>query len=95
MINITPRSTGHTILREHWLHRTIGQQSSNLHHEDLQRSLKEYLAEAEAKLGEKSYTIIDHLAQELAPYKVASSIRLRRIINYTKGMLIAVNVLMS
>ena len=53
--------------------------SSNQHHKDLQKSLKEYLAEAEAKPGEKSYTVIDHLAQELIPYKATSSTRLRRI----------------
>ena len=93
-INITPRLAGHTILRVHQLHRTIGWQSSNQHHEDLQKSLKEYLAEAEAKPGKKSYTIIDHLAQEVTPYKVTSSIRLRRISDYTKGMSITVNVLM-
>ena len=94
MINITPRSTGRTILRVHRLHGTIGWQSSNQHREDLLRSLKEYLAEAEAKPDEKSYTIIAHLAQELIPYKVASSVRLRRISDYAKGMLITVNVLM-
>ena len=93
MINITPRSTGRTILRVHRLHRTISQQSSNQHHKDLQKSLKEYLAEAEAKPGKKSCTLINHLAQEFVPYKVASSVRLRRISDYAKGTLITVNVL--
>ena len=61
-----------------------------------QRSMEElrrYLAEAEAKPGEKSYTVIDHLAQELVPYKVTSSVKLRRISDYTKCTLITVNVL--
>ena len=44
--------------------------------------------------GEKSCTVINHLAQELIPYKVASSTRLKRTSNYIKGMLIIVNVLM-
>ena len=93
-INITPRSTGCIILRIHRLHRTISWQTSKQHREDLWKSLNEYLAEEEAKQGEKSYTVIDHLAQELVPYKVASSTRLRRISHYVKGMLITVNVLM-
>ena len=50
--------------------------------------------EEEAKAGEKSYMVIDHLAQELVPYKVTSSARLRRISDYIKGTLITVNVLM-
>ena len=94
MINIMLRLTGHIILRRHWLHRTIGQQTSKQHREDLWKSLNEYLAEEEVKPGEKSYTVIDHLAQELIPYKVASSARLRRISDYVKGTLITVNVLM-
>ena len=94
MINITPRLTGHIILRIHRLHRTIGWQTSKQHCEDLWKSLNEYLAEEEAKPGEKSYTVIDHLAQELVPYKVTSSARLRRISDYIKGTLITVNVLM-
>ena len=94
MISITPRSTGRTIRRIHWLHRTISWQTKQKNHEDLQKSLKEYLAEAEVKPGEKSCTVIDHLAQELIPYKVASSARSRRISDYAKGTLITVNVLM-
>ena len=94
MINITQRSTGCTVCRIHWLHRTIGQQTSQQNCKDLQKNLKEYLAEAEVKPGEKSCTVIDHLAQELVPYKVTSSARSRRISNYVKGMLITVNVLM-
>ena len=38
--------------------------------------------------------IINHLAQELVPYKVTSSTRSRRISDYAKGTLITVNVLM-
>ena len=87
-INITPRLTGCIILRIHRLHRTISWQTSKQNHKDLQKSLKEYLAEAEVKPGEKSYTFIDHLAQELIPYKVTSSARSRRISAYAKGMLI-------
>ena len=94
MINTMLRSTEHTILRRHWLHRIIGQQIIKQHPKDLQNSLKDYLAEEEAKPGEKIYMVIDHLAQELVPYKVASSARLRRISDYIKGTLITVNVLM-
>ena len=94
MTNITPRSTGRSILRVHWLHRTIGWQTSKQHHEDIQKSLKEYLVEAEDKPGKKSYMVIDHLAQELVPCKVASSTRSRRTSTYVKGTLITVNVLM-
>ena len=95
MISIMPRLTGHTIRRIHWLHRIISQQTNQLNHKDLWKSLKEYLAEAEVKSGEKSCMVINHLAQELVPYKVASSTRSRRISDYAKGMLITVNVLMS
>ena len=94
MISIMQRSTGHTIHRIHQLHRIIGQQTNQLHREDLRKSLKEYLAEAEVKPGEKSCMVIDYLAQELVPYKVASSARSGRISDYAKGMLITVNVLM-
>ena len=94
MISITPRSTGHTIHRIHRLHRTISWQTNQQNCKDLRKSLKEYLVEAEVKPGEKSYTVIDHLAQELIPYKVTSSARSRRISDYAKGMLITVNVLM-
>ena len=93
-INITPRSTGRTILKTHWLHRTIGWQTSKQHCKDLRKSLKEYLAEAQDRPGEKSYMVINHLAQKLVPYKVTSSARLRRISDYIKGTLITVNVLM-
>ena len=93
MISITPRSTGHTICRIHRLHRIISQQTNQQNCKDLQKTLKEYLAEAEVKPGEKSCTVIDHLAQELVPYKVASSTRSRRISDYAKGTLITVNVL--
>ena len=89
-----PRSTGHTICRRHQLYRTISRQTSEQNYEDLWKSLKEYLAEAEVKPGEKSYTVIDHLTQELIPYKVTSSARSRRISDYIKGTLITVNVLM-
>ena len=61
----------------------------------MEELLKEYLAEAEVKPGEKSYMVINHLAQELIPYKVASSTRSRRISDYAKGTLITVNVLMT
>ena len=91
--NITPRLTGQTSLRVHQLHRTIGRQISKKPHEDLQKSLKQYLAEAEVKPGEKSYMVIDHLAQELILCKVAFSTRSRRISIYVKGTLLTVNVL--
>ena len=91
MINTMQRLTEHTILRRHQLHRLINQQISKQHCEDLQKSLKDYLAEEEAK---PSYMVIDHLAQELDPYKVTSSARSRRISSYVRGMLITVNVLM-
>ena len=91
--NIMPRLTGWTFLRVHWLHRTIGQRTTKQPCEDLWKSLKEYLAEAEVKPGEKSYTVIDHLAQELVPCKVTSSARLRRISIYLKGTLLTVNFL--
>ena len=93
MTNITLRLTGQTFLRVHRLHRTIGWQISKKPHEDLQKSLKEYLAEAEVKPGEKRYMVIDHLAQELFPCKVTSSARSRRISIYIKGTLLTVNVL--
>ena len=93
MTNITLRLTELTSLRVHQLHRTISWQISKKPHEDLQKSSKEYLAEAEVKPGEKSYTVIDHLAQELVPCKVASSARSRRISIYVKGTLLTVNVL--
>ena len=89
-----PRSTGQTFLRVHWLHRTISWQTTKQPHEDLQKSLKEYLAEAEVKPGEKSYMVIDHLAQELIPCKVVASARSRRITIYVKGTLLTVNFLM-
>ena len=38
--------------------------------------------------------VINHLAQELVPYKVVSSARLKGISDYVKGTLITVNVLM-
>ena len=94
MISIRQRLTGCTICRIHWLHRIISRQINQLNHEDLRKSLKEYLAEAEVKPGEKSCTVINHLARELIPYKVASSTRSRRISNYAKGMLTTVDVLM-
>ena len=94
MTNITPRLTGQTFLRVHQLHRTTGWQTTKQPHEDLWKSLREYLAEAEVKPGEKSYTVIDHLAQELIPCKVTSSARSRRINIYIKGILLTVNVLM-
>ena len=87
MISIMLRLTGHIICRIHQLHRIIGWQTNQQNHEGLQKSLREYLAEAEVKAGENSCTDIDHLAQELIPYKVASSARSRRISNYTKGTL--------
>ena len=93
-ISIMLRLTGHTICRIHWLHRVIGWQTNQLNHKDLWKSLKEYLAEAEVKPGEKSCMVVNHLAQELIPYKVTSSARSRRISDYTKGTLITVNVLM-
>ena len=89
-----PRLTGHTFLRVHWLQRTSSWQTSKQYREELWKGLKEYLAEAEVKPGEKSYTVINHLAQELIPCKVASSARLRRISIYIKGTLLTVNVLM-
>ena len=73
MINILLRLTGCTIHRIHQLHRTISQQTSQENCEDLWKSLKEYLAEAEVKPGEKSCMVINHLTQELVPYKVTSS----------------------
>ena len=94
MISITRGSTRHTIHRIHQLLRIIGWQTNQPNHEDPWKSLKEYLAEAEVKPGEKSCIVIDHLAQELIPYKVTSSTRSRRISDYTKGILITVNVLM-
>ena len=93
MTNITPRLTGWTFLRVHRLHRTIGWQISKKPHKDLWKSSKEYLAEAEVKLGEKSYTVIDHLAQECIPCKVTFCTRSRRISIYIKGTLLTVNVL--
>ena len=80
-------------IRVHQLHKTIGQQISRKPCEDLRKSLKEYLAEAEVKPGEKSYMVIDHLAQELVPCKAASSARSIRISIYIKGTLLTVNVL--
>ena len=62
-------------------------------HEDLQKSSKEYLAEAEVTPGKKSYMVINHLAQELIPCKVTFSTRSRRISIYVKGTLLTVNVL--
>ena len=93
MTNTTLRLTEWTSLRTHQLHSIIGQQISKTPCEDLQKSSKGYLAEAEVKPGKKSYTIIDHLAQELIPCKVASSARSRRISIYIKGTLLTVNVL--
>ena len=93
-ISITLRSTGHIIHKIHWLLRIISWQTNQLNHEELWKSLREYLAEAEVKPGEKGCTVIDHLAQELIPYRVTSSARSRRINDYTKGTLITVNVLM-
>ena len=81
MISIMPRSTGCTIRRIHRLHRIISWQTNQLNRKDLWKSLKEYLAEAEVKPGEKSCMVIDHLAQELIPYKVTSSAKSRRINN--------------
>ena len=83
---------GVTFIRVHRLHRTISQQISKKPHKDLWKSLKEYLVEAEVKPGKKSYTVIDHLAQELVPCKFTSSARSRRISIYVKGTLLTVNV---
>ena len=94
MISITPRSTGCIIHRIDWLHRIISRQTNQQNHEGLRKSLREYSAEAEVKPGEKSCMVIDHLAQELVPYKVTSSARSRRISNYAKGTLITLNILM-
>ena len=58
------------------------------------KELKRNLAKEEARPGEKSCMVIDHLAQELIPYKVASSAQLKRTSDYAKGMLITVNTLM-
>ena len=55
MTNIMLRLTGWTFLRVHRLHRTISWQISRKPHEDLWKSLKEYLAEAEVKPGDKSH----------------------------------------
>ena len=93
-ISIMPRLTGCIIHRIHQLHRIISWQTNQQNHKGLWKSLREYLAEAEVKPGEKSCMVIDHLAQEIVPYKVTSSARSRRISNYAKGMLITVNVLM-
>ena len=82
--NITPRLTGQTFLRVHWLHRTISWQISKKPCEDLWKSSREYLAEAEVKPGKKSYTVIAHLALELIPCKVLFSTRARRISIYVK-----------
>ena len=94
MISITPRLTGCIIHKIHWLHWIISWQTNQQNHEGLWKSLREYLAEVEVKPGEKSCMVIDHLAQELIPYKVTSSTRSRRISDYAKGTLITVNVLM-
>ena len=51
MTNIMPKLTGWTFIRVHQLHRTISQQISRKPREDLWKSLKEYLAEAEVKPG--------------------------------------------
>ena len=93
MTNITPKLTGRTFIRVHRLHRTIDWQISKKPRKDLQKSFKEYLEEAEVKPGEKSYTAIDHLAEELIPCKVTSGARSRRISVYVKGTLLTVNVL--
>ena len=92
--NIMPRSTGRIIHRIYRLHRAISWQTIQQNHADIQKSLRKYLAEAEAKPGEKSYTVTDHSDQELIPYKVTSSTRLKRTSDYIKGTLITVNVLM-
>ena len=93
MINIMLRLIGLTFLRVDQLHRTIGQQINKKPCKDLWKSLKEYLVEAEVKPGEKSYMVIDHLAQELIPCKVTSSTRPRRISVYDKGTLLTVYIL--
>ena len=46
---------------------------------------------AEDKQGEKSCMGTDHLAQELIPYKVAFSTKLKRTRDYAKGMPIIIN----
>ena len=56
-------TTGHIIHRIHWLHKIIGWQTNQQNHEGPWKSLREYLAEAEVKPGEKSCMVIDHLAQ--------------------------------
>ena len=92
MISITLRLTGHII--HGWLHEIISRQTNQQNHKGPWKSLREYLAEAEVKPGEKNCMAINHLAQELVPYKVTFSTRSRRINDYTKGTLITVNVLM-
>ena len=47
----------------------------------------------EDRQGEKSCTGTDHLAQELVPYKVASSTKLKRTRDYAKGTPIIINLL--
>ena len=80
-------------------HHNIPDDLEDLHHHfddfktSLETDLKEYLAGAEVKPGEKSYMVIDHMAQELVPCKVTFSARSRRISVYIKGTLLTVNVL--
>ena len=93
MISIMLRLTGRIIHKIHWLFRITSQQTNQQSHKGPQKSLREYLAEAEVKPGEKSCTVINHLAQELIPYKVTFSARSRTINDHAKGTLITVNVL--
>ena len=95
MISNMLRLTERIIRRRHQLLKITDQLTNQLNHVELQKSQREYLAEAEVKPGEKSWMVIDHLAQGLVPYKVTFSIRSRRTYDYTKGTLITVNVLMS
>ena len=54
--------------------------------------LKRIFGRGRIKPDEKSYTVTDHLAQELVPCKVAFNIRSRRISIYTKGTLPTANI---
>ena len=68
----------HIICMRHQLLKITGWQIKHPDHAELQKSSREYSAKEEARPGEKSCMVIDHLAQELIPYKIKKNQRLHQ-----------------
>ena len=82
------------INRAYYLHETPAAQDYQPANQaaEPRRTMEELMRIFGKGTGEKSCMVIDHLAQELIPYKVASSTKLKRTRDYTKGTLVIVNL---